>query len=365
MNNFQELGINQETIKRLSIDGIDTPTIIQKKMIPTILEGKDVIARARTGTGKTLGFLLPAVERLKNDVNRVKILVITPTRELALQITEEVRKLIPSKELAVAVYGGQDINVQIEGLKSAAIMIGTPGRLLDHLRRGTIDLKSVTLCTIDEGDQLLHIGFLPDVAVLLEAMPQARQTILCSATMPEPVKHLSKKFLTEPVECSEDSSVIIPDIKQTFIMTKGRLKQETLFKFLHQFRPYKAILFCRTKRRVDRLAEALKLKGYESGIFHGNLSQAKREQVVEDFRQGDIRFLVATDIAARGLDIEHVTHVVNYDMPLDVESYVHRIGRTARAGEQGLAVTLVIPSDEDMVRSIEESLDTKLKMKRL
>lgn len=365
MNGFNEIGLSKELIEQVAEYGIDTPTTIQEKMIPPLLEGKDLLVRGRTGTGKTFGFLLPAVEMLKDDENRVKILVITPTRELALQITEEVRRLLPSEEKAVAIYGGQDIQIQIDRLKEATVAVGTPGRLLDHVRRETIDLHSVSMSILDEADQMLHIGFLPEVSELMDVLPKDRQAVLCSATMPGPIKELSSRFLTDPVECYDDAAITIPNIKQTVFMTKARLKQETLITVLHQFRPYKAILFCRTKRRVDRLAEALTVKGYECGIFHGNLSQAKREQVVAQFRNDDVQLLIATDIAARGLDIDGVTHVINYDVPHDVEGYVHRIGRTARAGGQGIAVTLATPSDEGVLLAIEKSLQTRLNRKKL
>ncbi|WP_377887260.1 DEAD/DEAH box helicase [Alkalihalobacillus sp. R86527] len=364
MNGFIEFGLRKEMIEQLAGDGIETPTTIQEKMIPPLLEGKDLLVRGRTGTGKTFGFLLPAVEMLNDGENRVKILVITPTRELAIQITEEVRKLLPSEEKAVAIYGGQDIHIQIARLKVATIAVGTPGRLLDHVRRGTIDLDSVSISILDEADQMLHTGFLPEVSDLMEVLPEDRQAVLCSATMPAPIKELSNRFLADPVECYDDSAVI-PEIKQTVFVTKARLKQDTLVTILHQFRPYKAILFCRTKRRVARLAEALSLKGIQCGIFHGNLSQAKREQVVEQFRNDDFQFLIATDIAARGLDIDGVTHVINYDIPLDVEGYVHRIGRTARAGGKGIAVTIATPSEEQMLLKIEKSLQTRMKRKTL
>lgn len=290
MNEFIKMGIDKKTIEVLIEDGIETPTDIQRKMIPSILEGKDAIVRARTGTGKTFGFLLPAVERLKSVENRVNVLVMTPTRELAIQITNEVMRLLPREEQAVAVYGGQAIQIQIDRLKEATIAVGTPGRLLDHLRRGTIDLSSVSLTILDEADQMLHIGFLPEVMELMSVLPENRQTVLCSATMPEPIKELSNKFLKTPEECYDDSVLKVPDIKQTVFVTKAREKLGTLLMILHQFRPYKAVLFFRTKRRVDRLAESLREKDYKCGIFHGNLSQAKREQVVEEFRNDEISY---------------------------------------------------------------------------
>jgi ATP-dependent RNA helicase DeaD len=364
---FSTLGIRSEIINRLTEDGITKPTPIQERTIPVVLKGKDVIAQAQTGTGKTLAFVLPILEMVDPKNRSVQALIITPTRELALQITTEVNNLIASLEdvNVLAVYGGQDVERQIKKLKGAKqIVICTPGRLLDHLRRGTIYLSEVSMLVLDEADQMLHMGFLNDVEEIIDQMKTKRQTMLFSATMPQEIRSLAIRYMNEPQDIRVQSTQItVKEIRQIAIETTDRAKQDTLRRLLDQYRPFLAIIFCRTKRRANILNDALKEHGYDSDELHGDLSQAKREQVMKRFRDAKIQYLVATDVAARGLDVEGVTHVFNYDIPHDVESYIHRIGRTGRAGDEGLAITLYAAKDRMFMEMIEKGINLSIEKK--
>lgn len=356
---FLTLGIRREINDMLRANGLTEPTPIQEQAIPILLSGKDVIAQAQTGTGKTLAFVLPILESVDPKKPYVQALIITPTRELALQITTEVKKLAAKLGANVlAAYGGQDVERQIKRLKgNTHIVIGTPGRLLDHLRRETIRLTGVSMLVLDEADQMLHMGFLDDVEkIILQTSPK-RQTMLFSATMPQKIRALAVRYMRNPADIRVQSKrITLDEIKQSVVETTDRAKQDTLCKMIDEYRPYLAIVFCRTKRRASVLNEALIEYGYNSDELHGDLSQAKREQVMKRFREAKLQILVATDVAARGLDVEGVTHVFNYDIPHDVESYIHRIGRTGRAGETGLAVTFVSPRDRMDLQVIEKGI---------
>lgn len=358
---FQALNISQKLIETVKKFGISSPTPIQEKTIPFIQQGKDVIAQAQTGTGKTLAFLLPIIDRIDSSTPAVQALIVAPTRELALQITEEARKMtlsFPDRHV-LAVYGGQDVEQQLKKLKGANhLVVATPGRLLDHLRRGTIDLSEVSMLVLDEADQMLHMGFLTEVEDVIRHTAPTRQTMLFSATMPAPIRTLAKQYMREPEYILvQEKSIILDEIKQVVIETTDRAKQQTLQTLLDKERPFLAMIFCRTKRRASTLNEALLEKGYLVDELHGDLSQAKREKVMKSFREAKIQFLVATDVAARGLDVEGVTHVFNYDIPHDVESYIHRIGRTGRAGGHGLAFTLVASKDQIHLETIEKGIN--------
>ncbi|MFC7394626.1 DEAD/DEAH box helicase [Scopulibacillus cellulosilyticus] len=358
---FLKLGIRSEINRTLKENGVTEPTAIQEKTIPVILKGKDVIAQAQTGTGKTLAFILPILERIDPKRTYIQALIITPTRELALQITTEVKKLIKSLEdvNVLPVYGGQDVEKQMKKLKGAKqIVIGTPGRLLDHLSRGTVKLSNLSMLVLDEADQMLHMGFLPEVEEIIRLASSKRQTMLFSATMPKQIRSLANRYTKNPEDISvKGSKMTVEKTRQIAVETTDRKKQSTLFSLIDEYHPFLAIIFCRTKRRAIALNGALKEHGYDSDELHGDLSQAKREQVIKRFREAKIQLLVATDVAARGLDVEGVTHVFNYDIPHDVESYVHRIGRTGRAGEEGLAVTLVSPKDRIALQKIEKGIN--------
>ncbi|WP_123042595.1 DEAD/DEAH box helicase [Cohnella candidum] len=368
MASFEELGIGEERAALLRKMGIAKPTPIQTQAIPPILAGRDVIGQAQTGTGKTLAFVLPMLERLDPSAPYVQGLIVSPTRELAIQITAEVKKLTAGTDYRVlAVYGGQDVEAQLHKLqKSMHIIVCTPGRLLDHLRRETIDLSRVKVLVLDEADQMLHMGFLNEVEEILRAVPYRRQSLLFSATMPANVRGLATRFMDKPEEVTvKGTQVTVKDIRQWAVETTDRAKQSALCKLIDEQQPFLAMIFCRTKRRASTLNEALQQAGYNSDELHGDLSQAKREQVMTRFRQAKLQLLVATDVAARGLDVEGVTHVYNYDIPQDVDSYIHRIGRTGRAGASGLAITFVAPRDKPELADIENAIGMAMERVRL
>lgn len=366
---FEKLGLSSKSIEMLKEQGISSPTPIQEQAIPALLEGKDVIGRAETGSGKTLAFVLPILEKVNPDLAFPQALIVTPTRELAIQITAEVKKMNPDPENIhiLAAYGGQDVEKQLSKLKRAVhVVIGTPGRLLDHLKRGTLNLGKLRMLVLDEADQMLHFGFLNDVETLLGNTPKTRQTMLFSATMPDAVRSLSRRFMKQPKDIRiQETKENKADIKQMVIETTDRKKFDDLCQIIDQFRPYLAIIFCRTKRRASHLNESLIGKGYLSDELHGDLSQAKRERVMKRFRDAEIQLLVATDVAARGLDVQGVTHVINYDVPADTESYIHRIGRTGRAGESGLAITFVGPREVQDFKRIERVVEGQINRKTL
>ncbi|GGA90460.1 DEAD/DEAH box helicase [Ornithinibacillus halotolerans] len=363
MADFLQLGIRKEINHTLKSLGIVTPTPIQERTIPSVLEGKDVIAKAQTGTGKTLAFVLPILEKIDVRMSDVQALILTPTRELAQQISKEIKRMVENVEgiNTLAVYGGQDVAHQLKKLKGAQhIVVATPGRLLDHIRRGTIDLSTVQMLVIDEADQMLHMGFLPEVDDIIYETLSTRQTMLFSATMPKEIRTLANKYMKDPdfIEVKE-KTVTVDEIIQVVIETTDRRKQATLFHLIEEHRPFLAIIFCRTKIRAKKLHDALVANGYNSDELHGDLSQSKREKAMKRFREAKTQVLVATDVAARGLDVEGVTHVYNYDIPQDAESYIHRIGRTGRAGGEGLAITLVAPKDMEFLRMIEKGIQKK------
>ncbi|MFD1020431.1 DEAD/DEAH box helicase [Thalassobacillus hwangdonensis] len=358
MRDFSHFNLNNTINEKLNRLKITTQTEIQQRTIPLLLNGQDVIGQARTGSGKTLAFLLPMLEKVDYTKEEIQGLVLAPTRELAIQLTREAEKLI-GKEHVLAVYGGQDVNAQIHRLEGDIRMaVATPGRLLDHLRRGTIDLSSVSFLVLDEADEMLHIGFLDEVEAILEQTPSKRQTALFSATLPDELKAITEKHLQNPTTIKVDvKETRLEAIEQYVVETTDRKKEESLRKVIKQTQPFLAIIFCRTQRRVTKLHEKLQAKGYLTDELHGGLSQAKREKVMQRFRDARIQLLIATDVAARGLDVEGVTHVYNYDVPLDTDSYIHRIGRTGRAGEKGMAITFIASKDVPKFQSIEQSLD--------
>ncbi|MEW9124898.1 MAG: DEAD/DEAH box helicase, partial [Thermotaleaceae bacterium] len=352
----------------LNENGIVEPTPIQEKTIPALLMGKDIIAQAQTGTGKTLAFILPILKKINIDRPHIQALVITPTRELAIQITAEAKKYAQVKSINIlAAYGGQDVEQQIRKLKGDIHMvIGTPGRLLDHMRRGTISLSKLRILVLDEADQMLHMGFLKEVEAIIQQTPDNRHTMLFSATMPSEIRNMASRYLKEHTQIQvENKKVTLDEIRQIIIDTTDRGKANALFKTLDEYRPFMAIIFCRTKRRASTLNQALFQRGYNSDELHGDLTQAKREKVMKSFRNAEIQFLVATDVAARGLDIEGITHVFNYDIPQDVESYIHRIGRTGRAGQKGVAITFVTPKDYEALRNIEKGIKKTLEIRKI
>ena len=363
MNTFTQLGLSPEVLKSISSMGFEEMTPIQQEAIPIGLAGQDLIGQARTGTGKTAAFGIPMVENFVPEQGLPQGLVITPTRELAIQVAEELNKIGSYKRIrSLPVYGGQDIDRQIKNLKKRPeIIVGTPGRLLDHIRRRTIRLSEVATVVLDEADEMLNMGFIEDIDAILREVPEQRQTLLFSATMPRPIQELALKFMIEPKLIQiKSKEVTVPAVSQSFIEVQERQKFDALCNLLDIQPPELAIVFGRTKRRVDEIAEGLKSRGYSAEGIHGDLSQARRESVLRQFKNGTIDVLVATDVAARGLDISGGSHVYNFDIPQDAEGYVHRIGRTGRAGRSGEAISLVTPREREHFRSIQRITGAKI-----
>ena len=366
--NFNELGISEEIINILKLNNITQPTPIQIESIIPIKQGKDVIAEAQTGTGKTLAFLLPIFENICQDKDEVQVLIITPTRELALQITEEAIKLKEGKDINIlAAYGGKDIGSQLKKLKkSIHMIIATPGRLLDHLERKTIDLSKLKTLILDEADQLLLMGFKNEMETIIKETSKKRQTLCFSATLNSDVKKLAYRYMQDPITISiKKEEFTLENIKQFVVETTDRRKQDALCTVLDQDNPYMAIIFCRTKRRADELEIAIYKRGYDCKKLHSDIVQAKRERIMKAFRNGDFQYLIATDVAARGLDISGVSHIYNYDIPESVEGYIHRIGRTGRAGEDGYTCLFVDPKDYKALEDIEKTINFKIPRRAL
>ncbi len=365
---FKELGLTENIINVLKRTGITEPTPIQQESIGFIKEGKDVIAEAQTGTGKTLAFLLPIFENISLDINATQALIVSPTRELAIQITEEALKLKEAKDINIlAAYGGKDIGSQLKKLKgSIHLIIATPGRLLDHLRRKTVDLSKLKTLVLDEADQMLLMGFKNDVEDIIKETSKKRQTLCFSATMNSDVKKLAYRYMNDPlVVAIKKEEVTLNNIKQFVIETTDRRKKDALCNILNQDNPFMAIIFCRTKRRVDDLEMGLHQRGYNCKKLHSDILQSKRERIMKSFRNADIQYLIATDVAARGLDVSGVSHIYNYDIPESVESYIHRIGRTGRAGEDGCTCLFVDPKDKRALDEIEKAIKIKIPRREL
>jgi ATP-dependent RNA helicase DeaD len=349
-----------KSVKRM---GFEEATPIQASTIPAGLAGKDIIGQAQTGTGKTTAFGIPMIEKIDMKNPNVQALVIAPTRELAIQVSEELYRIGSDKRARVlSVYGGQDIQRQIRAMKkNPHIIVGTPGRLLDHIKRRTLKLDNVETLVLDEADEMLNMGFIDDIESILETVPSTRQTLLFSATMPDPIRRIAERFMTEPeVIKVKSKEVTVSNIEQYFTKVTEKEKFDVLSRLIDVQSPELAIVFGRTKRRVDELSRALSIRGYLAEGIHGDLSQARRMTVLKKFKEGRIDILIATDVAARGLDISGVTHVYNFDIPQDPESYVHRIGRTGRAGKKGMSITFVTPREMGYLRVVEQT--TKKKM---
>ncbi|WP_100330088.1 DEAD/DEAH box helicase [Bacillus xiapuensis] len=363
MTKFKDLNLSEATLKAIDKMGFEEATPIQAATIPVGLEGKDIIGQAQTGTGKTTAFGVPMIEKIDTSSHFIQGLIIAPTRELAIQVSEELYKIGGGKRVGIlAVYGGQDIQRQIRALKKRPhIIVGTPGRILDHINRRTLKLENLQTLVLDEADEMLNMGFIQDIEAILSHVPEERQTLLFSATMPKQIRAIAEKFMKDPeVIRVKMKEMTVSNIDQYFVKVHQRDKFDVLSRLIDVHSPELAIIFGRTKRRVDELANALSIRGYQAEGIHGDLSQAKRITVLKRFKEGKIDVLVATDVAARGLDISGVTHVYNYDIPQDPESYVHRIGRTGRAGKEGMAVTFVEPREMSYLREVERT--TKKRM---
>ena len=354
---FSELNLSPLLVTSLKELGFEEPTPIQQQAVPVALEGKDLIGQAQTGTGKTAAFGLPMLNKLNSQTQSVQGLVIAPTRELAIQVQEELFRLGKEQRARVyVVYGGAPIGNQINRLKRNApqIVVGTPGRILDLIRRKALKLDELQTLVLDEADEMLNMGFIDDIRAIIETTPEARQTLLFSATMPKEIRHLADQFLKNPAHIKIETKQITADlIEQFFIKCRDDEKFDVLTRLLDVQSPKQAIVFCRTKKRVDEVGRGLSLRGFNAELIHGDITQQKRTTVINQFRNGEIELLVATDVAARGLDISGVTHVYNYDITQDPESYVHRIGRTGRAGNEGASITFVTQNEMPYLRTIE------------
>lgn len=366
MKTFNELNISNPVLKALEKMGFEEATPIQSETIPPAMEGNDVIGQAQTGTGKTAAFGIPMIEKLDAKKRIVQGLVVAPTRELAIQVAEELNRLSKFTGIrALAVFGGQHMERQIRALKEGPqIVVATPGRLLDHMRRRTIRIDRVETTVLDEADEMLNMGFIDDIREILKAIPEERQTLLFSATMPKEIRDIATNMMKSPKEIKvKAKEMTVENIDQFFIEIPEKFKFDTLNNHLDIHSPELAIVFARTKKRVDEITEGLQARGYRAEGIHGDLTQGKRTSVLNKFKNGRVDVLVATDVAARGLDISGVTHVYNFDIPQDPESYVHRIGRTGRAGRTGEAISFVTPREMAHLQLIEKT--TKSKMKRL
>jgi ATP-dependent RNA helicase DeaD len=366
LTNFSELNISASTLKSVKRMGFEEATPIQEGTIKFGLEGRDIIGQAQTGTGKTAAFGIPLIEKIDPKITTIQGLIIAPTRELAIQVSEEIYRIGQDKRVKIlSVYGGQEIGRQIRALKNNPhIIVGTPGRILDHINRRTLKLDNVQTLILDEADEMLNMGFIEDINTIMESCPAERQTLLFSATMPKPIQKIAEKFMKNPeIVKIQSKEMTVENIEQFYVKSHEREKFDILSRVINVHQPELAIIFGRTKRRVDELAHALSIRGYIAEGIHGDLSQSKRMSVLKQFKENKIDILVATDVAARGLDITGVTHVYNYDIPQDPESYVHRIGRTGRAGKSGVAVTFVTPREMGYLRIVEET--TKKRMSPL
>ncbi|MCU0491478.1 MAG: DEAD/DEAH box helicase [Chloroflexaceae bacterium] len=367
MTTFADLGLSDAILRALSELGYEEPTPVQEQAIPPLIEGNDVIGQAQTGTGKTAAFALPIVQKILPQ--RVpQALILTPTRELAMQVAEAIFKYSKGSQIRVApVYGGQPISRQLRALEQGVqVVVGTPGRIMDHMRRGTLALANIRMVVLDEADEMLNMGFIEDIEYILQQTPQERQTALFSATMPAEVEKLARRYTRDPQRISiVPEQLAVPRIRQTYYEAAPREKLDVLTRVLDVETPPAAIIFCRTRSEADSLGESLQARGYTAEVIHGDLAQTQRDRVMKRFRDGQVELLVATDVAARGLDIPDVSHVINYDVPNDPESYVHRIGRTGRAGRTGQAITIISPRERRQLQIIQRVTKSKLTHERI
>lgn len=365
--NFSLLVRDQQILKAIKDQEWEEPTPVQEQVIPLAQTNHDLMAQAQTGTGKTGAFSIPIISKLEKS-RRIQCLVLVPTRELAIQVASDFTEMAKySNVRSVPIYGGQSINIQTDKLrKGVEIVVGTPGRLMDLMRRGELSFEGVKFLVLDEADRMLDMGFIDDIEWILQSVPKNRQTMLFSATLPDTIKELARRYMRNPKEViiSQDS-LTVPQAQQVYINVGRKNKLWALCRILDIEKPQLAMVFCSTKRMVDMLSDKLRAYGYSADAIHGDLSQAARDKVMQKFKSGKLRILIATDVAARGLDIDDVSHVFNYDIPANPEDYVHRIGRTARAGKSGKAITFVGQEEQHLVKSIEMFGRTKLHEKEV
>lgn len=362
---FSELGLSPEIEKAIKKLGFEQASPIQAAAIPVLMEGKDVVGQSQTGSGKTAAFGIPAIEKTDPKLKAVQVLILCPTRELAVQVSEELHKLSYYQKAitCLPIYGGQSYERQFVGLrKGAQIVVGTPGRVMDHMERGTLQLDQLHTMILDEADVMLNMGFREDIEIILGSLPKERQTVFFSATMPQPIRNLIEKFARNPESIKmEQQSMTVPTVEQSFFEVHRRLKIELLTRLIDIHDLKLGIIFCNTKAMVDELVEHLVAQGYQADRLHGDMSQQQRDRVMNRFRKSSLEFLVATDVAARGIDVDDVEIVINYDIPYDPEDYVHRIGRTGRAGRNGLAMSFVSGREVFRIKNIERFTGTHIR----
>ena len=361
---FEELQLDDRIIRAITEMGFEEASPIQAQAIPVVLEGRDMIGQAQTGTGKTAAFGLPLLQKVDPKVKKLQAIVLLPTRELAIQVAEELRRFAKFMHgiKVLPVYGGQDIVRQIRALKDGTqIVVGTPGRVMDHMRRKTVKMDHVHTVVLDEADEMLNMGFLEDMETILSQLPEERQTLMFSAPMPQAIADIAKKFQKDPVTVRViKKELTVPKVTQYYYEVKPKNKVEVMCRLLDMYSPKLSIIFCNTKRQVDELVQALQGRGYFAEGLHGDLKQVQRDRVMESFRNGRTDILIATDVAARGIDVGNVEAVFNYDIPQDDEYYVHRIGRTGRAGREGKAFSLVVGKEVYKLRDIQRYCKTKI-----
>ncbi len=367
---FTSLGIDEDIIAAIRDLGYSAPTEIQSQAIQKLIKGFDLIGQSQTGTGKTAAFGIPLIELIDPDDNRMQATVLCPSRELCLQVTEELRKLLKYKSgiRVIPIYGGQPISRQIQEMKKGvSIVVATPGRFLDHLRRHTLRLDQVQMVVLDEADEMLNMGFREDIDLILSQMPTPRQTVLFSATMSEPIRQLAASYMEAPIEIrtTPQDQLTVDQIEQVYFEMKAKMKPEALRRLLDLSRPAGCLIFCNTKKQVAALTEFLQKQDYPADGLHGDLRQSQRDLVMKRFRKGEIAILIATDVAARGLDIQGVELVINYDIPEEPEAYVHRIGRTARAGRSGTAYSFVVGRELSRLQQIMQYTGSMINPRRL
>ncbi len=362
---FEDLNLSDTMLAALAAAGYSQPTPIQAGLIPRALAGVDVLGQARTGTGKTAAFAIPILELLESGKKHgPQALILVPTRELAVQVREEVVKLSHGRKVhSVAVYGGKPIRGQIDKLqRGAEVVIGTPGRVLDHLARGTLELRDLKFVVLDEADRMLDIGFRPDIEKILRRCPQSRQTLLLSATVPPPIERLANRYMRDPeTQNFSPKDVAVDTIEQFYFTVDANRKFELLERLLEREQPRQAIIFCRTKRGTEKVYQRLAKKIKGAATIHGDLAQGARDRVMAGFRAGEVRYLVATDVVGRGIDVSGISHIINYDIPQFCDDYVHRVGRTGRMGREGVAYTFVTSEEGNELTRIEMRINRLLK----
>src|SRR5882672_10973865 len=361
---FSELGLSAELLKAIDKLGFEQPAPIQAEAIPVLMQGRDVVGQSQTGSGKTAAFAAPAIEKVNVEQRTTQVLILAPTRELAVQVSEEVHKLALFKRglHAMPIYGGQSYDRQFLGLRQGAhIVIGTPGRVMDHMRRGTLRLDGLKMVVLDEVDVMLNMGFRDDIEVILQATPKERQTVFFSATIPRPIQQLIEKYSRDAQNVRmEQKALTVPTVEQVYYEVDRRFKIELLTRLIDMHDLKLGIVFCNTKRMVDDLVDHLNAQGYSADRLHGDMTQMMRDRVMNKFRKSGLEFLVATDVAARGIDVDAVEVVFNYDLPYDGEDYVHRIGRTGRKGRNGLAISFASGREVFQIRNIERYTNVRI-----